>query len=189
MNTQYTIELKRKLCTDICINGKSTIKTAEEYNVPLKTLEKWITAFNKDRHCFDPKIDLINDFKIINEPNDSNYDDVPYSDFDITFHAEKSSAESIGVDNISISSDRGSDNITTQIRNESGETAAYIRIYCLFFNENGVLIDEEYHFAKCTNPYSTDYISFSYPHDSNYDTVVPSSYKIYTVEAYRYSWT
>ena len=122
-------------------------------------------------------------------PNDSNYDDVPYSDFDITFHAEKSSAESIGVDNISISSDRGSDNITAQIRNESGETAAYIRIYCLFFNENGVLIDEEYHFAKCTNPYSTDYITFSYPHDSNYDTVVPSSYKIYTVEAYRYSWT
>ena len=53
MNTQYTIELKRKLCTDICFNGKSTIKTAEEYNVPLKTLEKWITAFNKDNHCFD----------------------------------------------------------------------------------------------------------------------------------------
>ena len=53
MNAQYTIELKKKLCIDICINGKSTIKTAEEYNIPLKTLEKWITAFNKDNRCFD----------------------------------------------------------------------------------------------------------------------------------------
>lgn len=53
MSTQYNINLKEKICTDICINGKPTIKTAEEYNIPLKTLEKWITAFNKDNHCFD----------------------------------------------------------------------------------------------------------------------------------------
>ena len=76
MNTQYTIELKRKLCTDICINGKSTINTAVEYNVPLKTLEKWITAFNKDNHCFDPRIEE-SDFKIIDLPSyDSSYDDL-----------------------------------------------------------------------------------------------------------------
>ena len=76
MNAQYTIELKKKLCIDICINGKSTIKTAEEYNIPLKTLEKWITAFNKDNHCFDPKIEE-NDFKIVDSIISSNtYDDL-----------------------------------------------------------------------------------------------------------------
>lgn len=76
MNTQYTIELKRKLCIDICFNGKSTIKTAEEYNIPLKTLEKWITAFNKDNHCFDPKIVEV-DFKSIDFPNsNSSYNDL-----------------------------------------------------------------------------------------------------------------
>lgn len=72
----YNIELKKKLCEDICFNHASTIKTAKEYNVPLKTLEKWITAYNKDNHCFDPKIEFVNDFKIINKPNDSNYDDL-----------------------------------------------------------------------------------------------------------------
>lgn len=80
MNTQYTIELKRKLCIDICLNGKSTIKTAEEYNVPLKTLEKWITAFNKDNHCFDPRIEE-SDFKPIDLPSfDSSYDDLSMDD-------------------------------------------------------------------------------------------------------------
>jgi len=49
----YNTELKKKLCEDICLNHASTIKTAQEFNVPLKTLEKWITAYNKDEHCFD----------------------------------------------------------------------------------------------------------------------------------------
>lgn len=53
MNAQYNINLKRNLYTDICLHGKSTIKTAKEYGVPLKTLEKWITAFNKDNRIFD----------------------------------------------------------------------------------------------------------------------------------------
>lgn len=78
MNTHYTIELKRKLCKEICLNGKSTIKTAQEYNIPLKTLEKWITAFNKDNHCFDPKLEN-NDFKKI----DSLISKVSYEDLSI----------------------------------------------------------------------------------------------------------
>ena len=47
MSMNYTILLKKKLCEEICLKHASTIKTAEEYNIPLKTLEKWITAYNK----------------------------------------------------------------------------------------------------------------------------------------------
>ena len=76
MNTKYNIDLKRKLCIDICLNGKSTIKSAQEYNIPLKTLENWITAFNKDNHCFDPKIEK-NDFKFIDSfISNTSYDDL-----------------------------------------------------------------------------------------------------------------
>ena len=39
LNTHYAIELKRKICQDICLNGKSTMKTANEYGIPLKTVE------------------------------------------------------------------------------------------------------------------------------------------------------
>ncbi len=73
MTMHYSNELKKKLCEDICLNNASTIKTAEEFNVPLKTLEKWITAFNKDRHYFDSKVELLNDFNFVDEFDNSNY--------------------------------------------------------------------------------------------------------------------
>ena len=73
---QYNRELKKKLCEGICFNGLSTLKTANENNVPIKTLEKWITAFNKDNHCFDPIIETVTDFKFIDDINNSNYEDL-----------------------------------------------------------------------------------------------------------------
>lgn len=73
---QYNRELKKSLCEKICINGSSTLKTAQEYGIPIKTLEKWITAFNKDNHCFDSVVENINDVKIINVNNNAlNHDD------------------------------------------------------------------------------------------------------------------
>ena len=57
---QYSRELKKKLCEDICFNHSSTLKTANEYNIPIKTLEKWITAFNKDNHS--SSLSITNDY-------------------------------------------------------------------------------------------------------------------------------
>ena len=64
---KYTYEFKKKLCKMVCINHNSTCKTAKEYGVPLKTLEKWITAYNKNNHVFDDnyktQAQLIDDLK------------------------------------------------------------------------------------------------------------------------------
>lgn len=79
-NMKYSIETKKKLCEMICLNHCSTIKTAEEYNIPLKTLEKWITAYNKDSHCFDPKLELINDFSMLFDSPKDSYDDLNADD-------------------------------------------------------------------------------------------------------------
>lgn len=51
----YKNNFKKKLCKLICVKHKSTLKTAQDYDVPLKTLEKWITAYNKDNTCYDKK--------------------------------------------------------------------------------------------------------------------------------------
>ena len=76
MNMYYSRELKKSLCEKICIHGMSTLKTANEYNVPIKTLEKWITAYNKDNHCFDPIIQTSNDFKLLDDPSNLDYNDL-----------------------------------------------------------------------------------------------------------------
>ena len=75
----YNRELKKVLCEKICINKYSTINTAKEYNVPLKTLEKWITAYNKDNHCFDPISQTVTDINLINNINNF----IDYNDLSI----------------------------------------------------------------------------------------------------------
>lgn len=77
---KYSRELKKELCEKICVNGDPTLKTANEYNIPIKTLEKWITAYHKDLHCFDHKIESVNDFSIITKSENSNYDNLNIDD-------------------------------------------------------------------------------------------------------------
>lgn len=72
MQSQYSKYLKKKVCEEICIEKQSTIKTAEGYGIPLKTVEKWITAYNKNDHCFDSKDDP-NDFEIKKIPPKEDY--------------------------------------------------------------------------------------------------------------------
>ncbi len=59
MQSTYAKCLKKKVCEEICIEKQSTIKTAEGYGIPLKTVEKWITVYNKNDYCFNSKEDLL----------------------------------------------------------------------------------------------------------------------------------
>lgn len=54
MPRSYSRDFKKMVVELIKIENHSTIKTAEQFNIPLKTLENWITAYNKNNHCFDP---------------------------------------------------------------------------------------------------------------------------------------
>lgn len=52
-NTYYSNDFKKMAAELIVLQKESTIKTANDLNIPLKTLEKWITAYNKNNKCFD----------------------------------------------------------------------------------------------------------------------------------------
>jgi len=52
MAKKYNLDFK-KMAVELVKNGSSTIKTAEELNIPLKTFENWITAYNKNPNVFD----------------------------------------------------------------------------------------------------------------------------------------
>lgn len=51
--THYSNDFKKTAVELIKVANQSTTKTAEELNIPLKTLEKWITAYNKNNKVFD----------------------------------------------------------------------------------------------------------------------------------------
>lgn len=53
MNRQYSKELKAVITYQICEQKRSTSKVAEENKIPLKTVEKWVTAYNKDKTVYD----------------------------------------------------------------------------------------------------------------------------------------
>lgn len=53
MPRKYDNNFKAMIVNLICNEKHSTIKTAEQFDIPLKTVEKWITAFNKDNRIFD----------------------------------------------------------------------------------------------------------------------------------------
>lgn len=79
---QYPNSLKKQLCIEVCCNKKSTIKTANDFSIPLKTFEKWITAFNKNPDCFDDPNFV--DFHFVSSPtnpsNEASYDDLSIDD-------------------------------------------------------------------------------------------------------------
>lgn len=53
MARKYDNNFKAMIVNLICNEKHSTIKTAEQFDLRLKTVEKWITLYNKDKHCFD----------------------------------------------------------------------------------------------------------------------------------------
>lgn len=53
MARKYDNNLKTMIVNLICNEKHSNIKIAEQFDFRLKTVEKWITLYNKDKNCFD----------------------------------------------------------------------------------------------------------------------------------------
>ena len=52
-NVYYSKDFKKMAVELVAIANQSTSKTAKDLNIPLKTFEKWITAYNKNNKIFD----------------------------------------------------------------------------------------------------------------------------------------
>ena len=117
-------------------------------------------------------------------PMDADYNYVGYDDCKITLSVEKGSDFICGSEGIKIESNRGTDNITTEIINNSGNDFEFIKIAVVFYDESGNAIGYQYSYANCLTDGSVDYLSFDYHYDREYETIYPSSYKLYVNEAY-----
>ena len=53
MAKKYDIRIKEQVTQEICVEKKSTSYVASRYDIPLKTVEKWVTQFNKNPKALD----------------------------------------------------------------------------------------------------------------------------------------
>lgn len=49
----YDRSFKNMIVKLICVEKHSTKGTANQFDIPLKTVEKWVSSYNKDVHIFD----------------------------------------------------------------------------------------------------------------------------------------
>lgn len=140
----------------------------------IDTADDFTRAFESGKECA----------LFFSAPMDADYNYVGYDDCKITLSVEKGSDFICGSEGIKIESNRGTDNITTEIINNSGNDFEFIKIAVVFYDESGNAIGYQYSYANCLTDGSVDYLSFDYPYDREYETIYPSSYKLYVNEAY-----
>lgn len=121
-------------------------------------------------------------------PLDGNYDYVEYSSYKLNINLEKASGIISKEKKIAVSSNMGADNVTAEVTNNSDKDLAYIHLSIVWYDAGENIIGYDERYAECENAGSTDYLTFDFPYDSNYDTVYPDSYKIYVDNAYTYTW-
>ena len=73
MNRVYSNAFKKSLAQQVVEDKCSTKGIAEAYGVPLKTLEKWITAYRKDITVFNKSDDF---YKQLRKERAEQYDDL-----------------------------------------------------------------------------------------------------------------
>lgn len=55
MQVIYPIELKKMVCIEVVENNRKQPKVADEYDVPFKTVEKWVAEYRLNPDVFDNK--------------------------------------------------------------------------------------------------------------------------------------
>lgn len=121
-------------------------------------------------------------------PTDSDFNKVSYDDYKITLSVEEGKNLVCDAKNINIESNIGAGNVTAEVTNNSNKNFAFEEIAVVFYDAGGNAIGYDYTFADCLKAGSVDYVSFDFPYDSEFETIYPSSYKIYVNSAYTYSW-
>ncbi len=122
-----------------------------------------------------------------NAPYDSNYRKMDYDNYKISISAQKGTNLVCSSSKIKVTSNFGADNVSAEVKNNSGKDLSFIRLACVFYDSNGNVLGYDYHYAGCQKKGSTDYLSFYFPYDEDYQTIYPKKYKIYVNYAYTYS--
>lgn len=144
----------------------------------LDSTSDWNYAFEPGKECA----------LFFSAPYDSNYNNVAYDDYKISFTVEEANNTLADVGGISVKSNVGADNVTAEVTQKSDEKFEFVKVACVMYDAAGKAIGYDSAYAECKAQGDVDYLTFDFPYDSNYDTIYPSDYKIYVNGAYTYTW-
>ncbi len=111
--------------------------------------------------------------------------DVDYSSYKVQVTYEDASESIISnASQISASSNFGDQNVQVTVRN-NGTSAEHTQIAVVFYRK-GRIVGYDYGYAEVDHPGATDYLEFHFPHSRDYETITPTSYRVFVNESYRY---
>lgn len=187
-------EATKKISAVLKDTGKGVVAILKNNNkIPVSVTAK--LAYFKDGKMIDTASDANYAFEkgaecalFFHGPHDNEYNDVSYDDYKLTLSVSEGTNLVCGQKGIDVKSDFGADNVSAEVTNSSGNDLNTIQLAVVFYDSNGDAIGYEYHYAECLTNGSVDYLSFNFPYDDNYSTIVPASYQLYVNSAYTYTW-
>lgn len=182
-NVEYKLQDTGKGVVAILKNKNKYAVSIDAKMVFFNSNGKMLDTRSSFNYCLEPSATCALYFS---GPYDSSYRDVEYSNFKLSMTVDKSYYDKYASSKISIKKNRGADNITIKATNKSKYNLDTIQIAVVFYDEAGNAIGYEYHYADCKEKKSSDYLSFNYPYDEDYETIRPASYKVYVNHAYRF---
>lgn len=187
-------EATKNIAVTLQDTGKGVVAILKNNNSTMVDVDAKLVYFSNGR-MIDTSSDFTRAFESGKEcalffiaPMNGDYEYVPYDDYKITLSVSKASYEKSKVSGVDVEANRGADNITAEVFNNSGMDYEFVKVAVVFYDAGNNAIGYDYTYADCLKDESVDYISFDYPYDNDYETIYPSSYKIYVNEAYASVW-
>ncbi len=168
------------------------LKNNNKYSVSLDATMVYMDASGKaigkstaDNYYFEAGKECALSFSA---PYDSNYDNVQYSSYKISYKlSELSSSIKSALSDIVVDSNIGVDNVMVNVKNESTKSPEFTIVSIVFYKD-GAAVGYNYSYAHVESSGSEDYLDFSYPYDSNYETIQIDDYKVFVNGSYYYTW-
>ncbi|MFT4146702.1 MAG: Ig-like domain-containing protein [Mobilitalea sp.] len=119
-------------------------------------------------------------------PHNSSYDKVPYASYKITYTARTVLSSQVStLSDIEVTADISTNNVIAEVTN-TGEKEPESTVVSIVFYNGGVPVGYNYRYADVIVPGSTAYVEFSFPYDSDYNTIAVDDYKIFVNYSYYY---
>lgn len=121
-------------------------------------------------------------------PTDANYDYLPYGTYTLKISGTPATYAKDYSGNITTAAYPGVSALTVEVTNTAAVELSTVKVSVIFMDAAGNVIGYEYTYAGCTASGSVSYENFNYPHDAEWNTIVPASSIVLVNEAYAYTW-